>query len=252
MATFGRSDELENALFRGVNLRGARFVESDLSGVVMRGIDIADADIDAPWISEGESSLWVNGVDVAPFVETELNRRFPGRADRRAQDPDGLRGAWAAIERTWAATLERVAGMPAGTVDVSVNGEWSFAQTLRHLVHATDVWLGKAVLQLDEPFHPIGQPDSSAEAEGERASLLSNAVPSYAEVLEVRAAHVAMVREFLADVTPEQLDEVRKNPHAPEFPETVRHCLHVILEEEWEHHRFAVRDLDLIAVRSKA
>jgi len=77
-------------------------------------------------------------------------------------------------------------------------------------------------------------------------------VPSYAEVLEVRAAHVAMVREFLADVTPEQIDEVRKNPHAPEFPETVRHCLHVILEEEWEHHRFAVRDLDLIAVRSKA
>jgi hypothetical protein len=247
MATFGRSDELENALFRGANLRGARFVESDLSGVVMRGIDIADADIDAPWISEGESSLWVNGVDVAPFVETELNRRFPGRAERRAQDPEGLREAWASIERTWAATLDRVAGMPADTVDVSVNGEWSFAQTLRHLVHATDMWLGKAVLELDQPFHPIGQADSSAEGDGERTSLLSDDVPSYAEVLEVRAGHVAMVRDFLAAATPEQLDEVRKNPHAPEFPETVRHCLHVILEEEWEHHRFAVRDLDLVA-----
>jgi hypothetical protein len=26
-------------------------------------------------------------------------------------------------------------------------------------------------------------------------------------------------------------------------------CLHVILEEEWEHHRYAVRDLDIIALR---
>ena len=34
------------------------------------------------------------------------------------------------------------AAMPRETVDVSVDGEWSFAQTLRHLVFATDVWLG--------------------------------------------------------------------------------------------------------------
>src|SRR5690606_35680523 len=86
--------------------------------------------------------------------EAELNRRFPGRADRRATDPDGLRAAWAALERTWAATLARVAAMPAGTVDVSVDGEWSFAQTLRHLVFATDMWLGRAILQIDQPFHP--------------------------------------------------------------------------------------------------
>ena len=100
--------------------------------------------------------LLINGVDVVPFVEAELNRRFPGRADRRAADPDGLRSAWAALERTWAATLERVAAMPAGTVDVSVAGEWSFAQTLRHLVLATDAWLGRAVLGIDQPFHPFG------------------------------------------------------------------------------------------------
>jgi len=37
--------------------------------------------------------LRVNGVDVAPLVEAELNRRFPGRADRRTGDPDGLRAA---------------------------------------------------------------------------------------------------------------------------------------------------------------
>src|ERR687890_640627 len=111
--TFTRSDDLQGTEFVVADLRGARFVEADLSGVVMRG-----ADIDAPWLFDGDSFLRVNGVDVIPFVEAELNRRFPGRADRRAGDPDGLRAAWATLERTWAATLERVATMPAGTVDV--------------------------------------------------------------------------------------------------------------------------------------
>jgi hypothetical protein len=37
-----------------------------------------------------------------------------------------LRGARSTLERTWAATLERVAAMPAGTVNVSVGGEWSW------------------------------------------------------------------------------------------------------------------------------
>ena len=55
-----------------------------------------------------------------------------------------------------------------------------------------------------------------------------------------------MVRDFLATVTSDELAATRKNPHAPEYPETVLSCLHVILEEEWEHHRYAVRDLDAI------
>ena len=246
MAAFTRSDELQGAEFVDADLRGARFVGADLSGVVMRGVDIAGSDIDAPWLFEGDSFLRVNGVDVIPLVEAELNRRFPGRADRRAGDPDGLRAAWAALERTWAATLERVAAMPAGTVDVSVGGEWSFAQTLRHLVLATDTWLGRAILEIEQPWHPIGQPDASFETDGRDMSIFVTVTPSYAEVLEVRAGRVAMVRDFLASVTPEVLAATRRNPHAPEFQETVLSCLHVILEEEWEHHRYAVRDLGAI------
>ena len=150
MATFTRSDDLRGAEFVGADLRGARFVGADLSGVVMRGVDVLGVDIDAPWLPEGEF-FRVNGVDVIPFVEAELDRRFPGRAGRRAADPEGLRAAWAALEHTWAATLGRVAAMPAGTVDVSVAGEWSFAQTLRHLVFATDMWLGRGVLEIEQP-----------------------------------------------------------------------------------------------------
>jgi hypothetical protein len=248
MATFTRSDDLQGAEFVDADLRGARFVRADLSGVAMRGVEMSGVDIDAPWLVHGESFL-VNGVDVIPFVEAELNRRFPGRADRRAGDPDGLRAAWATLGRTWAATLERVAAMPAGTVDISVGGEWSFAQTLRHLVLATDMWLGRAILQIEQPFHPIGQTDASVEDDGLDMSIFTTVTPSYAEVLEVRAGRVAMVRDFLATVTSDELATTRKNPHAPEYPETTLSCLHVILEEEWEHNRYAVRDLDAIEAK---
>ncbi len=252
MATFTRSDELQGAEFVNADLRGARFVGADLSGVVMRAVDVAGADIDAPWLFDGESYLRVNGVDVIPLVEAELNRRFPGRADRRAEDPAGLRAAWARLERTWAATLERVAAMPAGTVDVSVGGEWSFAQTLRHMVMATDVWLGRAILEIEKPYHPIGQADASAEDEGLDMSIFTTVTPSYAEVLEVRAGRVAMVRDFLATVTSDGLAATRTNPWAPEHRETTLSCLHVIFGEEWEHYRYAVRDLDAIEAESDA
>ena len=250
MATFTRSDDLRGSEFVDTDLRGARFVGADLSGVVMRGIQLEKAEIDAPWLSDS-GFLRVNDVDVIPFVEAELNRRFPGRADRYAGDPDGLRAAWAMLERTWAATLERVAAMPAGTVDVSVDGEWSFAQTLRHLVLATDMWLGRAILENEQPFHAIGQLDTGSE-DGFDMSIFTTVTPSYGEVLEVRADRVAMVRDFLATVSPDMLAPTRPNPHDPAYQETVLSCLHTILEEEWEHHRYAVRDLDAIEAESDA
>ncbi len=239
MAKFGQSDDLKEAEFFEANLRGARFVECDLSGVVMRGIDIQGADIDAPWLAEPGGSLKVNGVEVAAYVEAEQNRRFPGRETRRAEDPDGLRAAWAVLEQTWASTVERVAGMPEGTVDVSVDGEWSFAQTLRHLVHAIDLWFGRSILEREE-LHPLGLSYNTKDALTDK--------PPYAEVLEAHAGRFAMVRDFIATVTPAELDTPRKNPHGP-HPETTRSCLHVILGEGWEHHRFAARDLDTIETR---
>jgi len=251
MATFTGSDDLQGAEFLGADLSGARFVEADLSGVVMRGVEVQRADIDAPWLVHG-GYFRINGVDVIAYVEAELDRRFPGRAERRAADPEALRAAWAALERAWAATLERVAAMPAGTVDISVAGEWSFAQTLRHLVHATDVWLRRGVLEIEPPFHPLGLGHTGADDSDVDSSESTAEAPSYADVLEVRAGRVAMVRDFLATVTADELGTKRKNPHDPAYEETTLSCLHVVLEEEWEHLRFAVRDLDAIEAESRA
>ena len=85
MATFTSLDDLQGAEFVDANLRGARFCRADLSDVVMRAVHVRGVDIDAPFLFNGESFLRVNGVDVVPLVEAELNRRFPGRADRRAR-----------------------------------------------------------------------------------------------------------------------------------------------------------------------
>ena len=250
MATFTHSDDLRGAEFLDANLRGSRFVGSDLSGAVMRGVDVQGADIDAPWLLDGKGLLRINGVDVVPFIEAELNRRFPGYAGRRADDPDGLRAAWVALERTWAATLERVAAMPTGTVDVSVDGEWSFAQTLRHLILATDAWLRKPILEAEQPFHPIGLAGAGVDDDVLDMSIFVTSTPSFADVLEVRAGRVAMMRDYLATLTPDMLATERQNPWNSEKRETTLSCLRGIVEEEWEHHRFAVRDLDAIEARS--
>ena len=238
---------LRDRIFKSRSLRGSRFVGCDLGDVVVRGSDVAGMEIDSPWLLEGDSRLLVNGVDVVPLVDAELNRRFPGRELRTAEDPEGLRVAWAALEQTWAATLERASAMPAGTLDASVDGEWSLAQTLRHLVMATDTWLGKAILEKAQPYHPAGLPNDDNDSDAYDDNVFSARVPSFAEILEARGGRQAMVREFLAAATPEILAQPRKNPHAPDYEETVLSCLRTILEEEWEHHRYATRDLAMIS-----
>jgi uncharacterized damage-inducible protein DinB len=207
-------------------------------------------EIDSPWLLEEGGRLLVNGVDVVPLVDAELDRRFPGRELRLAADPQGLLSAWTALESTWAATLERAAAMPAGTVDATVDDEWSLAQTLRHLVHATDTWLGKAILDQEQPYDPVGLPNDDPDAaDDDGESTVPADLPSYEQVLQARAGRQAMVRDFLGEVSPADLATARRNPHNPDIEETVLSCLRTILEEEWEHHRYAVRDLDALSAR---
>lgn len=240
--------DLTGARFRKVQLNDARFRMVDLSGVVMRDVSLSGAAID------GEiDGLRINGVEVAPLVEAELTRREPARALRRASDPAGLRTAWTALEQSWAASYDRVAALPATAVDISVEEEWSFAQTLRHLIFVTDAWLG-AIRGDDRPFHPWGMPFTDLPEFVDRPDDIGvdlNATPSYAEVLDLRTDRVARVREFLTDLGPEHLSEECAGPiwEGGERLSVLR-CLRVILNEECEHHRFAERDLDLMEAGS--
>ena len=142
--------------------------------------------------------------------------------------------------------------MPAGTIDASVEGEWSFAETLRHLVMATDTWLGKGILGQAQPYHPAGLPNDDNDSDAYDDGVFSAPAPSFAEVVGARGDRQTMVRKFLAGVTPEVLTQPRNKPHAPDYEETVLSCLRTILEEEWEHHRYAVRDLDAISTARSA
>lgn len=212
-------------------------------GVTAHGVDVAGVDVNARWVPEGDVTLLVNGIDVLPFVEAELDRRFPGRADRRAADPAGLRAAWGKLEKAWDAALVHAAALPEGSVDISVDGEWSLSQRLRHLVMVTDTWLRGTVEEIRDPYHPIGLPSAEYIDDGDDLSPFSFAIPPYDEVIAVRTGRIAMVRDFLAAASPDLLDETRLNLWVPEYEEVVRSCLHTILEEEWEHLRLALRDL---------
>jgi len=56
----------------------------------------------------------------------------------RPADPVGFGEAWDILERLWDRTVERARRLPADLLHESVDGEWSFTETLRHLVFATD------------------------------------------------------------------------------------------------------------------
>src|SRR3954470_2851688 len=78
---FGEGGLVAGETFADVDLHGSRFMRADLSEAVMRAVDVAGAEVDAPWLLDGKRTFWVNGVDVVPYVDAELDRRFPGRAE---------------------------------------------------------------------------------------------------------------------------------------------------------------------------
>lgn len=243
MTDFSDTRELEGATFYRASLRGATLRSSDVSDVTMRSVDVGGLDIDSHDLAFG--TLLVNGVDVVPLVEAELDRRFPGRALQRSQTPAGLREGWVAVQAAWQTT---VADTPRELVDAHVEDEWSLAETLRHLVLATDAWLRGGILGVEQPFHEIGLIFTGAAEMGFDMSVFRTDTPSYDEVLEVRAERQRLVTDFLASATPELLAEERANPWGggDDWRPTVGDCLRVILEEEWAHLRYVRRDLALL------
>ena len=243
MTTFSRTKEFEGATFVKASFKGATLRFSDVSGVTMRSVDVDGLDIDSHDLFFG--SLFVNGVDVVPLVEAELNRQFPGRELQKAQTPEGLREGWDAVQAAWQTTVE---GTPPELVDAHVEDEWSLAQTLRHLILATDAWLRGGILRVPQPFHEIGQIFTGAAEMGFDMSIFRAEPPAYEEILAVRAQRQGMVTEFLATATVELLAEERQDPWGGggDWRPSVGDCIRVILEEEWAHLRYVRRDLALL------
>jgi hypothetical protein len=246
-----RDADLRQSLFRDVHLGGTQFRHVDMSeaelrgvrlqAVVMRGVELIDVDI------EGEvHGLTVNGVEVGAFVEAELDRLQPDRKLMRPADAEGFRLAWDTLERLWDGTVERARLLPPQRLHESVGGEWSFIETLRHLVFATDAWVLRAILGDPAPWHPLSLPwDEMPDAPGVPRDRAVR--PSLDEVLAVRDDRRARVRAVIREQTDASLDRTLKPVEGPGWPEPyafpVRECLQVVIGEEWQHRLFAERDL---------
>lgn len=231
--------DFEGATFTRSNFKNATVRFSNLEGVRIRECDVNGLEIDSHDLFFG--SLIVNGIDVVPLVDAELNRRFPGRELQSATTPEGLRERWAAAKAAWHDTIDAT---PRERWDEQVGGEWSFAETLRHIVLVIDTWLGRAIEGRERPFHEIGKIFTGAEQGGFDMSIFRVEAPSHDEILEVLDGRERMVEEFLATVTPEQLAEERESPWSGDWRPTVRECVGVILEEWWAHLRYARRDVE--------
>lgn len=248
--------DLSGSTFRRVDLSGARLHDVDLSrarvraayldGVRMTGVEVPDLEI------YGElGRVVVNGVDVVPLVEAELDRRIPERALMRPTDADGFRTAFDTLDRLWAGTVERARALPPALLHEQVDEEWSFTETLRHLGFAHACWVGGVVLADPAPWHPLDLPwDEAPAVEG--VPWDRDVRPSLDDVLSVRAQRRAVVAGVLADLSDDGLE--RPVSSATAFLTdadslTVAECLRVVLTEEWEHRLYAERDLTVLAER---
>jgi len=236
------------------DLTGSRFRNVDLSGARLRSVFLRDVVCTDAWVEdvriEGHVvSVQVNGVDVTACVEAELDRRHPERRALHPDDVEGLRRAWADATARADATVERARRLPGVLLDERVDDEFSFIQTLRHLVFAADRWLTGPVFGDPEPyFHPFGQTHDGAD-EGPAQGLEPDAHPSLDEVLEVRQERQRRITDLLRDASDADLHRTVASPNGGET--TVLHCVHVVLNEEWWHHQYAARDLTVLEARPR-
>jgi hypothetical protein len=230
--------------FLDEDLNGAEFRECLMSDSRFIGVVMQNAEIDGL-----VTDLVVNGVEVTAYVEAELDRRHPVRLLIRSDDPAELREGWRQLRADWAATIARMRQAP-GIEHESVNDEWSAVQTMRHLVFVHDSWFRRCVLASSESFTPMGIGPVGLEQ-----GLDRGAAPSLDEVLVVREQQATELEAWLDAVTPEQLREPAPIPDDDRWPpyargRSVRQCLGTVLNEEWAHHGFCVRDLDLIEAQT--
>ena len=197
------------------------------------------------WLFDTEISgmirgLKINGVEVAPLVEAELDRTYPERLELRPSDLEGLRRAFDVVDQMWAPTIERARALRSEKLHQRVGGEYSFVETLRHLLYATDSWLIRMVLGVPNACHEWGMPpDLPPEAAPDTG-------PDLDDVLAVRTEQEGRLREWINQASEDDLSRIVAAPDPTGHPQgqhKILDCFHLVFDEEWWHHQYATRDL---------
>ena len=225
--------DLSGAVFWGVYLRDARFRDVDFTGARTHHVVLRDVEFDGPI-----DHLVVNGVDVTDYV----NEHDPWQPLRGMTEPatvEGVRESWAAFTSAWDDLIVEVSALPPSHTTASVDGEWSFVQTLRHLLFVADKWILGPMT--DRAWSTLGLPNSGS-VDFDWPGIDPDADPTIDEVLAERAEQASAVSALAAPGDAECLTDtvtVFENDTA-----TVLDCWHTLFEEAFEHLRYARRDLD--------
>jgi hypothetical protein len=197
---------------------------------------------------EGDfEGLRMNGVLVAPLIEAELKKQHPILARNDSRSADALRAGVEDVYAVWDGLERRAAALAEPQLHERVDEEWSFVETMRHLIYATDCWFRRGVLDEAEPFHAIGL--THTEAYGQVPGIDLDAAPTFAEVIAARRENQAAVREYASALTDESVKDQKMPSGAghPEGPVRVGDAFWVVVNEEFWHAQYAARDLDALA-----
>ena len=225
--------DLSDAVFWGVDLQRALFRDVDLSGSTITHARLHDVSVDARI-----DRLVVNGVDVTAFVNAR-DPWFALRSRLAPTDPHGARRGWEAFSGAWAGTIERARALDPDDQRRSVDGEWSIAETIRHLVFGIDKWFTVPVT--GGSFHPLGIPNSGS-VDVDWPGLDTGAEADLSTAVEAWRDRSRLLDERLGAITDDDLakivDVIEHEPGA------VHDCIGVVFEEHFQHLRYARRDLD--------
>jgi uncharacterized protein YjbI with pentapeptide repeats len=106
----------------------AEFIDADLSGAIFRNVDLSDVRMSGTLLINAEISgpiagLKINGIEVAPLVAAELDRRHPELIMQRSSDLAELRRAWSLLRARWEELIDRAGELDEQLRRASVGGE---------------------------------------------------------------------------------------------------------------------------------
>jgi hypothetical protein len=221
------NEDWSEARLRNINLSRAKGVELNL--------DHAD-------LSGHIGGLKVNGIEIAPLIHAEQERRHPERKKLFATEPDGFPEALSVLEEQLDQTWQRARKLTEEQRNQRVDEEWSTVETIRHLVFVIDGWISGTVLGQKDTHHPIGLPPTFMPAKPPGTAIDPDVRPTFEEALEIWRGRFDVLRGVVEGVTPEELERPIPQPHA----KTVLGALWIVLDEIWAHNQFMNRDLAVI------